>query len=74
MSKKRPVHTIKRGNIEAAIWENNSENSTFFNVTITRTYKDGDELKSISSFGASDLLKVARVTELAEAYIYNQSK
>ena len=33
--KKRPVHEVRMGRIKAAIWENESDNGTFFNVAIS---------------------------------------
>ena len=40
--KKRPVHEVRIGRVRAAIWENETENGTFFNVTLSRLYKDGE--------------------------------
>jgi len=69
----KPVHTIRRGNIEAAIWKNDTSNGATFNTTFSRSYKEGDVLKNTSSFGRADLLRVARLAELAEAFIYEQN-
>lgn len=70
--RKRPVHEIRLGRIRAAIWENESENGTRHNVTISRLYKDGDQWKDTGSFGRDDLLLVAKVADLAHSWIYQQ--
>ena len=51
----RPVHEIRLGRIKAAIWENETQNGTRHNVTITRLYRDGDVWRDSSSFGRDDL-------------------
>ena len=72
MSKKRPIQTIRRGFVEAAIWKNDTEKGSMFNVTFSRTYKDGEELKNSSSFGIGDLYRVARIALLADDFIHRQ--
>ena len=57
----QPVHRIRMFPIECAIWKNQSENRTWYNVTLSRSYKDAnDEWKSSDSFSADDLLLVAK--------------
>ena len=72
--KTKPVHSIRFGAIEAAIWKNQNDTSTWFNVTITRSYKDGDEFKEATSFGRDDLPLVAKVSDLAHTWIFEQKK
>lgn len=72
MTKKRPIHTIRRGYVEAAIWKNETDNGAMYNVTLSRSYKDGDELKNSSSFGVGDLFRVARLALLADDWIHQQ--
>ena len=72
MEKKRPFQTIRRGYVEAAIWKNDTDKGSMFNVTFSRTYKDGKDLKSSSSFGIGDLYRVARIALLADDFIYQQ--
>ena len=62
----RPVHEVRIGRIKAAIWANEGDNGTWFNVTVSRSYKDGDEWKSSSSFGRDELLTLAKVADLGE--------
>ena len=50
-ARKQPVHRIRKFRIEAAIWQHQSENGTWYNVTLSRSYKDAnDEWKSADSF------------------------
>lgn len=68
--KVRPVHEIRLGRIRAAIWENETQNGTRHNVTLSRLYKDGEEWKDSTSFGRDDLPLVAKVSDLAHTWIF----
>ena len=68
--KKRPVHEVRMGRIRAAIWENSTDKGVRHNVTINRLYKDGDTWKDSTSFGREDLLLVAKVSDAAHSWIY----
>ena len=71
---KKPVHEIRLGRIRAAIWENETQNGTRYNVTLSRLYRDGDQWKDSSSFGRDDLLLVAKVADEVHTWIYSQSQ
>jgi hypothetical protein len=72
----RPVHTIRYGSVRAAIWRNmidaGNASRPIYNVTFSRSYKDGDQWKESASFGADDLLLLAKVANDAHTYIYDQ--
>jgi hypothetical protein len=70
----KPVHEVRLGSIKAAIWENQTENGTRFNVTVSRIYKDGEQWKSTDSFGRDDLLLLAKVVDLAHSWIFDNGK
>jgi hypothetical protein len=72
--KMKPVHEIRFGRIKAAIWENETQNGTMFNVTISRLYKDGKQWKDSSSFGRDDLPLVAKVAELVWTWIFTHGQ
>ena len=59
--------------IKATIWENETENGTRHNVTVSRIYKDGEEWKQTGSFGRDDLPLVAKVADLVHSWIYEQA-
>ena len=77
-TKKRPIHTIKRGRIKASIYENDGEKGAFYGVQISRIYrvpeesrKDGDNgWRSTTSFSRDDLPLVAKLADLAHSWIY----
>jgi len=70
---KRPVHEIRMGRVRAAIWENETQNGTRYNVTLSRLYRDGDQWKDSSSFGRDDLPLVAKVADQVHTWIYGQN-
>ena len=71
--KQKPAHEIRLGRIKATIWENETENGTRHNVTLSRIYKDGDQWKQTSSFGRDDLPLVAKVADLVHTWTYEQT-
>ncbi len=54
--------------------KNESNSGTYFNVTISRLYKDSENWKRSKSFGRDDLLLAAKVFDLAHTRIYELSK
>ena len=74
MSKQKPVHEVRLGSVKAAIWENQTDTGTRFNVTVARIYKDGEHWKSTDCFGRDDLLLLAKVVDLAHSWIFENAK
>lgn len=66
-----PVHTVRHRNIKATIWRNQTENGPMYNVTVARSYKDGEEWHDSHSFGYDDLMNLAKVLYDAHSYISN---
>ena len=73
-AKQRPAHEIRLGRIKATIWGNQGDNGTWYNVTLSRNYKDGEEWKSSVSFGRDELLTVAKAADMANSWIHGQSQ
>ena len=46
-NKPQPIKTLRAGRIQTAIWENHSDKGPFYNVTVSRSYKEGDFLEVI---------------------------
>jgi len=69
---KAPVHEVRVGRIRAAIWENETQNGSLHNVTLSRSYRDGETWKNSTSFGCDDLLLVAKVADMAHTWIFQQ--
>ena len=72
----RPVHAIRYGAVRAAIWRNVVDNGnasrSMYNVTFTRSYKDGEEWKASTSFGPDDLPVLAKAANDAHSFIHEQ--
>jgi len=70
MATQKPIHTIRRGKLEAAIWENQSSAGTFYRATFSRTYRTNEgRAASTSSFGARELAGLALLAIQAEAWM-----
>ena len=52
----RPVDSFSDGPVQVSIWENQSAKGAFRAATLQLRYKDGDDWKTASSYGANDLL------------------
>jgi hypothetical protein len=73
----RPVHTVRYGAVRAAIWRNVVDNGNasrpLYCVTFNRSYKDGgNNWKESGSFGADDLLLLAKAADEAHTWIARQ--
>jgi hypothetical protein len=67
------VKKIQLGSIRATIWENASDKGKpWYNVVVTRSYKDGNEFKDSNSFGHSDLPVVSKAMDFAYEWIWEQ--
>lgn len=68
--KARPRATTRVGAIQAAIWANEHEGRTLYNVTVERIYRDQNgDWKSTTSFGRDDLLTLAKAADRAHSLI-----
>lgn len=63
---KKPTKTLRDGALRATIWANESEKGTFYRTTLSRRYQDQNgDWKDSDSFTGADLLRIARLAELA---------
>lgn len=54
--KNRPVYSKKIGAIRASVWAGGNEEKTFFNISISRVYRDGDQFKESNTLnGLADV-------------------
>lgn len=67
--KNKPIHEVRLGMIKAAVWKNETETGTRYNVTFSRLYRDEDQWRSTDSFGRDDLLLLAKVADEAHSWI-----
>ena len=72
-NKKPTIIKVGRG-IRAKLWKNSNENGQWYNVTISRVYKDDHgDFQDFESFTRDDLLQVAFVAQKAFDDIINQT-
>jgi hypothetical protein len=67
-----PVHAIRKHSLKASIWRNDTRNGPMYNVTLVRTYRDGEEFKDTGSLGFDDLANAAKVLLDADSWIGEQ--
>lgn len=76
---KQPMTTFRAGGVKATVWENeiktkDGKTIDVYSVNIDRSYKDGDEWKTTSSFKLNDLPKVQLVAAKAYEYLALKAK
>ena len=65
-----PVFTCRHRALKAAVWLNESkENGPFYNVTASRSYREGEEWHESGSFGYDDVLIVAELLRTCYGFI-----
>jgi hypothetical protein len=67
-SARKPVHKLKDGRIELAVWLNEGEDGPWYSATVRRVYKQGDAWKESGSYGQDDLLVLAKLLDLAHTW------
>jgi hypothetical protein len=68
----QPAHTIRKHSLKASIWRNETRNGCLYNVTLIRTYKDGEEFKDTPSLGFDDLANASKLLLDAESWVSDQ--
>lgn len=68
-----PVQVYRLRGLSASIFENQAKTAgrtvTFYKVALQRTYKDGDEWKTTTSFGRDDLPIARLLLDRAWQYV-----
>ncbi len=67
-SANKPAAKFRIGWGTATVWENDK----FFNVVLSKSYKDGEEYKDTDQLGHGDLLNASKALERAESWISEQ--
>lgn len=66
----KPIHSIRVGRVEVAIWKNQSETAAWYNFTFQRSYRDDEgDFKNTATFGRDDLPVIAFLTARAFEYV-----
>jgi hypothetical protein len=66
-TKLKPVWTRRVNGIEVAVWQN--DKGPPYSVTISRSYKKGEEWKQTDSFSGDDLPLLAKLIDHAHTWI-----
>ena len=70
-----PAHKIRVSNLSVTIWRNSSDKGTWYSVTPSRSYKQGDETwNETDSLGFDDLLTMAELHRQAFGWIARQQQ
>jgi len=64
-----PVFSCRHRALKAAVWRNETDSGSFFNVTVSRSYKEGEQWHESSSFGYDDVLIVAELLRTCHSFI-----
>ncbi len=67
-----PVHVVKRGAIEAAVWERQDNNgATRFQISLSRSYRTREgKWARTATFDRRDLPAVLECTEQAQSWVH----
>lgn len=71
-NKVMPVHKLRCGALEVAVWQKESDKGPWYTVTMSRSYKQGEAWKQSDSFGDDDLLLLAKLLDQAHTWIIGQ--
>ena len=70
----KPAAKFRIGYVSATVWKNEGTGDReFFNVEISKSYKDGDEWKDTPSLGSGDILNAVKALQRAEEFIAAQA-
>ena len=68
--KKKPADKKRFGDVEAALWGNETEKGCIYNVTFSRVYKTAEgRLRNTGSYGSRDVFNLVRAALWAYAQI-----
>ncbi len=70
--KNTPVHSFRKHSMKVSIWKNDTRNGAMYNVTLLRTYKDGEGYRDTVSLGFHDLANASKLLLDAETWIAGQ--
>lgn len=72
--RKPPAYECRMGRIRAVVWKNDGKDGAWYSVSVTRSYKDGEQnWKQATSFGRDDLLVVAEAVRTCWLWIMAQT-
>ncbi len=70
---KGPAFQKRIGSVRGSVWLNSSEGRTYFNTTLVRRFKDGDEWREVATYnGAVDVVAAQEVLKRCLQFIHEQ--
>lgn len=68
----KPAHKLRNRALTVTIWKNISEKGgSWYSVTASRSYKQGDQWKETDRFDGDDLLALSKLLDQAHTWIVN---
>lgn len=64
----QPAAKYRVGYVTATVWKNDS----YYNVVLSKAYRDGEEWKDTDQLGHGDLMNAVHVLKRAEQFIADQ--
>ena len=64
----KPAAKFRVGYVSATVWKNDN----FYNVVVSKSYKDGEDWKDTDQLGHGDLMNAVLVLKRAEQFISEQ--
>lgn len=65
----KPAAKFRVGYVSATVWKNDE----FYNVVLSRSYKDGDDWKDTDQLGHGDIMNGVKALQRAEEFIASQA-
>lgn len=73
MNNNKPTKTFREGAIGVSVWERQGRNGIFYDFTVSRSYKQGENVSAYAStFRADNADAIVRVVSAAAAWIREQ--
>ena len=71
--KQRPVFETRYGRLKVTVWRQESDKGPWFNVVLSRSYKDeAGNWQTANGFGLRDLLEVGKLCTEAHSWIHRE--
>ena len=70
---KGPAYQKRVGAVRGSVWTNENEGRVYFNTSLVRRYRDGEEWKEVSTFnGTADIVAAQEVLKCCLHFIHQQ--
>jgi hypothetical protein len=71
--KQRPAFEARYGRLKVTVWRQESDKGPWFNVVLSRGYKDeSGQWQTANTFGVRDLLEVSKLCTEAHSWIHRE--